>query len=136
MDVSPLMKRYFTCLEAGDFVGAATCFSDSARYSHPPYADEPPGAGRHEAFGREEILALFRSRGLRTTRHDHRPGRGSLLHLRDRQGRRCRQRGRGVLRLGGSLGPGRKPIRRVRRLLIPARSLGGTGDLGYLILSH
>jgi hypothetical protein len=64
------MKRYFTCLEAGDFVGAATCFSDSARYSHPPYADEPSGAGRHEAFGREEILALFRRRGMRTTRHE------------------------------------------------------------------
>lgn len=70
MDVSLLMKRYFTCLEAGDFVGAATCFSDSARYSHPPYADEPPGAGRHEAFGREAILELFRRRGIRATRHE------------------------------------------------------------------
>ena len=69
MDVSLLIKRYFTCLEAGDFVGAATCFSDSARYSHPPYGDEPPGAGRHEVLGRQEILALFRRRGIRTTRH-------------------------------------------------------------------
>ena len=70
MDVHSLANRYFTCLEAGDFVGAADCFTDSAGYSHPAYAEEPLGAGRHEAFGREEILALFRRRGTRATRHE------------------------------------------------------------------
>lgn len=70
MDVSLLMTRYFTCLEGGDFVGAANCFTLTARYSHPPYADEPSGAGRHEAYGREEILALFERRGVRATRHE------------------------------------------------------------------
>jgi ketosteroid isomerase-like protein len=64
-----LMRRYFTCLESGDFVGAAACFSPFARYSHPPYAGDPPGSGRHEAHGRAEILALFRRRGVRGTRH-------------------------------------------------------------------
>jgi ketosteroid isomerase-like protein len=70
MEVSLLIERYFTRLEAGDFVGAASCFGETARYSHPPYADEPSGAGRHEVFGREAILALFRRRGVRATRHE------------------------------------------------------------------
>jgi hypothetical protein len=65
-----LLDRYFWCLEFGDFVGAADCFSASARYSHPPYAGDPPEAGRHEAQGTEEILALFRRRGVRRTRHE------------------------------------------------------------------
>ena len=69
MAAARLMTRYFTCLESGDFAGAAMCFSDSARYSHPPYVDDPPGSGRHEAYGRDEIVTLFRRRGLRTTRH-------------------------------------------------------------------
>ncbi|XVQ11037.1 nuclear transport factor 2 family protein [Spirillospora sp. CA-255316] len=70
MDVLDLVRTYFERLEAGDFIGAAGCFSESARYSHPPYAEEPPGSGRHEAHGREAILALFRYRGLRATRHE------------------------------------------------------------------
>lgn len=69
MEPVALLEQYFKCLESGDFAGAAICFSESARYSHPPYADDPPAAGRHEAHGREEILALFHRRGLRTTRH-------------------------------------------------------------------
>jgi hypothetical protein len=63
------MHRYFTRLESGDFVAAANCFSESARYSHPPYADEPTGSARHEARGRDEILGLFRRRGPRSTHH-------------------------------------------------------------------
>lgn len=70
MDALDLMRRYFRCLESGDFVGAADCFSASARYSHPPYVGDPPGSGRHEAHGGAEILALFRRRGLRSTRHE------------------------------------------------------------------
>lgn len=69
MDVADVVQRYFECLESGDFAGAAGCFSESARYSHPPYVDDPPGTGRHEAYGRHEILALFARRGLRSTRH-------------------------------------------------------------------
>jgi ketosteroid isomerase-like protein len=64
-----VIERYFRCLEAGDFDSAALCFAEAACYSHPPYADDPPGAPRHEATGREAILALFRRRGLRTTSH-------------------------------------------------------------------
>ncbi|RZI53514.1 MAG: hypothetical protein EOP16_02470 [Pseudonocardia sp.] len=64
-----LLDQYFTRLEAGDFVEAANCFSESARYSHPPYSDEPAGSARHEALGREEILRLFRRRGMRSTHH-------------------------------------------------------------------
>jgi len=67
--VISVLERYFQCLESGDFVGAAGCFSESARYSHPPYAEDPPGSGRHEVRGRAEILALFRRRGVRSTRH-------------------------------------------------------------------
>lgn len=70
MDLPALLHRYFDSLEAGDFSNAAVCFTDSARYSHPPYADEPPGAPRHEALGSEEILRLFERRGTRTTRHE------------------------------------------------------------------
>ncbi|GAA2448088.1 hypothetical protein GCM10010191_76850 [Actinomadura vinacea] len=70
MDVLGLVRTYFERLESGDFVGAADCFSESARYSHPPYAEEPPGSGRHEVHGRAAILALFRRRGLRDTRHE------------------------------------------------------------------
>lgn len=70
MSALTLLERYFECLESGDFVRAADCFSASARYSHPPYVGDPPGSGRHEAYGREEILALFRRRGLRGTRHE------------------------------------------------------------------
>jgi SnoaL-like domain len=65
-----LMRRYFGCLESGDFAGAVDCFTAVARYSHPPYPDDPPGSGRHEASGAAEILALFRRRGVRTTRHE------------------------------------------------------------------
>ena len=68
MDAFDVIRRYFTCLEASDFAGAADCFSASARYSHPPYAGDPPG--RHEAHGRAEILSLFRRRGPRGTRHE------------------------------------------------------------------
>lgn len=70
MDAFDLIERYFRCLESGDFVEAANCFSESARYSHPPYAEEPPGAGRHEVQGRAAVLALFHRRGLRSTRHE------------------------------------------------------------------
>lgn len=70
MSAFGVIERYFGCLESGDFVGAADCFSESARYSHPPYVEEPPGSGRHEVHGREAILALFRRRGLRGTRHE------------------------------------------------------------------
>jgi hypothetical protein len=65
-----VLRRYFGCLESGEFVEAARCFSASARYSHPPYAGDPPGAGRHEAYGRDAILALFHRRGFRRTRHE------------------------------------------------------------------
>jgi hypothetical protein len=68
VDALSLMRRYFTCLEASDFVGAANCFTASARYSHPPYAGEPPG--RLEARGRAEIRLLFERRGPRSTRHE------------------------------------------------------------------
>jgi hypothetical protein len=70
MDALDVMQQYFERLESGDFVGAADCFSKTARYSHPPYVDDPPGTGRHEAHGRDEILALFRNRGLRSTHHE------------------------------------------------------------------
>ncbi|AGP54083.1 nuclear transport factor 2 family protein [Streptomyces rapamycinicus] len=70
MDAFDLIERYFRCLESGDFAGAANCFSESARYSHPPYVEEPPGAGRHEVYGRAAVLALFRRRGLRRTHHE------------------------------------------------------------------
>lgn len=70
MEPAQLLTRYFTHLEAGDFEGAAECFGEAARYSHPPYADDPPGNGRHEAYGRDEILALFQHRGTRSTRHE------------------------------------------------------------------
>jgi hypothetical protein len=70
LEARAVLEKYFSCLEAGDFVGAAAGFSDSAFYSHPPYADDPPGCGRHEACGRKEILALFRGRGFRQTRHE------------------------------------------------------------------
>ncbi|TQC50786.1 hypothetical protein EEB14_02850 [Rhodococcus sp. WS4] len=70
MNARDLLDLYFSRLESGDFVGAANCFSESARYSHPPYADEPAGSARHEALGREEILSLFRRRGLRSTHHE------------------------------------------------------------------
>jgi ketosteroid isomerase-like protein len=69
-DALDLVQLYFARLESGDFVGAADCFSETARYSHPPYVDDPPGTGRHEAHGRDEILALFRRRGLRSTHHE------------------------------------------------------------------
>jgi hypothetical protein len=69
LDALALMRRYFGCLESADFAGAADCFSESARYSHPPYNDDPPESGRHEAWGRAEILALFRRRGPRATSH-------------------------------------------------------------------
>jgi hypothetical protein len=68
VDALGLVRRYFTCLEASDFAGAANCFAASARYSHPPYAGDPPG--RHEAHGRDEILSLFQRRGPRSTRHE------------------------------------------------------------------
>jgi hypothetical protein len=68
VDALSLMRRYFTCLEASDFAGAADCFTASARYSHPPYAGDPPG--RHEARGRGEIRSLFQRRGPRSTRHE------------------------------------------------------------------
>jgi SnoaL-like domain len=70
VDALGLMHKYFRCLELGDFVGAADCFSGSARYSHPPYVGDQPGSARHEAHGHAEILALFRRRGLRDTRHE------------------------------------------------------------------
>ena len=70
MDALVLVQQYFEYLESGDFVAAAGCFSESARYSHPPYVDDPPGSRRHEAQGRDEILALFQRRGLRSTRHE------------------------------------------------------------------
>jgi ketosteroid isomerase-like protein len=70
VDPLDLVRRYFERLESGDFVGAAECFSESARYSHPPYVEESPGSGRHEVHGREAILALFRRRGVRSTRHE------------------------------------------------------------------
>lgn len=69
MQLPEVIERYFRCLEAGDFDSAARCFTESARYSHPPYPGDPPGAPRHEATGREAILALFRRRGPRTTSH-------------------------------------------------------------------
>ena len=69
MQVPELIERYFACLEAADFEGAALCFTEHARYSHPPYAEEPPGAPRHEAADREAILALFHRRGKRATSH-------------------------------------------------------------------
>jgi hypothetical protein len=68
VDALDLLRRYFTCLEASDFAGAAYCFTPAARYSHPPYAGDPPG--RHEAHGRVEILSLFQRRGPRSTQHE------------------------------------------------------------------
>ncbi len=70
MQALDLMQRYLGCLEAGEFAAAADCFAPAARYSHPPYAGDPPGTGRHEAHGRAEILSLFHRRGRRSTRHE------------------------------------------------------------------
>jgi hypothetical protein len=69
MEAVKVLARYLSRLESGDLVGAADCFGESARYSHPPYVGDPPGAARHEAHGREAILTLFRRRGVRPTRH-------------------------------------------------------------------
>lgn len=69
MNAEQRVRQYFTALETGDFVRAAECFSAAARYSHPPYVDDPPGSGRHEVRGRDAIVALFRRRGVRSTRH-------------------------------------------------------------------
>jgi ketosteroid isomerase-like protein len=70
VDALDLLRRYLGCLEAGDFISAANCFTPDARYSHPPYAGDPPGSGRHEAQGTAEILSLFERRGSRSTQHE------------------------------------------------------------------
>ena len=124
MEPVALLEQYFKCLESGDFAGAAICFSESARYSHPPYADDPPAAGRHEAHGREEILALFHRRGLRTTRH--------VIDTVARSGARFFISGV-VHEAGGSCGclvpvrgvvrPGHRHVHRVRRVLLPTSRL-------------
>lgn len=61
---------YLEALESGDMERAACFFSRDARYSHPPFGDEPSGSGRHEVVGRAAIRELFERRGHRPTRHE------------------------------------------------------------------
>jgi hypothetical protein len=61
-----VLNHYFSNLTAGQFTGAADCFSEDCLYSHPPYS---PGAGRAEFRGRAELLAGFQGvRGARPSR--------------------------------------------------------------------
>jgi len=46
----PLLERYFTALNDGDFAGAGSCFAEQCLYVHPPYGpDEPPAVFRGRA---------------------------------------------------------------------------------------
>jgi len=61
-----VLNHYFSNLTAGQFTGAANCFSEECLYSHPPYF---PGAERAEFRGRAELLAGFQAvRGARPSR--------------------------------------------------------------------
>jgi SnoaL-like domain len=59
------LDRYFQRLIAGDFDGAAACFSADCMYSHPPYR---PGGPREEFRGRDGLLQGFRKRGMKPAR--------------------------------------------------------------------
>lgn len=69
MNPLEVVERYFSHLEAGEMWAAAACFTEGARYSHPPYAEEQPGSARHEVVGRSAIAVLFKRRGRRPTCH-------------------------------------------------------------------
>lgn len=72
--VLDLVRRYYDAISRFDPEAAVECFSQDARYSHPPYPSgvasgfDPGPTGRIEVQGRENILALLRARGdLRVT---------------------------------------------------------------------
>lgn len=65
-----IITDYLAALELGEMDRAASFFSENARYSHPPYGDEPVGSPRHEVVGRVAIRDLFGRRGHRPTRHE------------------------------------------------------------------
>jgi len=74
MSLPPSATTYFERLAAGDFTGAAECFTADCFYSHPPYdpgADGPTGR-RLEATSREELRDLFALRGERDWHHETR----------------------------------------------------------------
>lgn len=61
-----LLELYFANLTAGQFIGAARCFSEDCLYSHPPYV---AGAERAEFRGCAALLAGFENvRGPRPSR--------------------------------------------------------------------
>lgn len=65
-----IITNYLDALERGEMDRAASFFSENARYSHPPYGDEPVDSQRHEVVGRVAIRGLFERRGHRPTRHE------------------------------------------------------------------
>ncbi len=71
VDARALVDRYFRALDAGDFEGAADCFSDDVVYSHPPYRHTgiDSADGRITFQGRDELLAGFNARGRRSFGH-------------------------------------------------------------------
>jgi SnoaL-like domain len=54
--VRPLLDRYFSALNDGDFASAAEAFSADCLYVHPPYG---PGEPLAEFHGRTELVELW-----------------------------------------------------------------------------
>jgi len=69
-DARLVVDRYFEHLDAGEFGNAASCFSTSVLYSHPPYRHTGiDGDTRVEFRGRAQLLDAFRARGRRSFTH-------------------------------------------------------------------
>ena len=65
-DARRALQHYFSCLEAGDFDGAAHCFSADVLYAYP---QARPGLPRPVYVGRQKLLEAFVERGRRRWRH-------------------------------------------------------------------
>jgi hypothetical protein len=65
-DARPILERYFTHLQAGEFEAAVACFSDDVLYSHPPYRGDTE---RAQFRGHDELLhGLVHKRGISPAR--------------------------------------------------------------------
>jgi SnoaL-like domain len=69
-DLVDVVSRYLEALARFDLKEAASCFTDYAFYSHPPYSSDDNGGLRHEVRGHSKLIALWEKRGPRPTTHE------------------------------------------------------------------
>ena len=139
MDVSLLMKRYFTCLESRRLRRRRDLLQRLGPLLAPAVrrrAPREPAARGLRARGDPGTVPTSGHSHHASRDHDHRAGRGPVLRLRDRHRHRRRGRGRGLVRLRGEWWT-RRTVSPSTSPTLPGLPCGdgpAARDLGYLII--